>query len=87
MYIVLDEIIEDNKSKNSYCPDAFCMVELGMRIISVSSFEEYFGFIIETVRGIGKMRTCTYVFVYKVGCELYSHTYIVIHTVLSRNLL
>lgn len=56
------------------------MAGLHMQIISVSSFEEYFGFIVETIRGVGKMRTCTYVFVYKVGCELYSPTYIVIHS-------
>lgn len=45
-----------------------------MKIISISSFENYFGFIVETVRGIHEMCTCTYVLIHKVDGELYSHT-------------
>lgn len=40
------------------------------------SFENYFGFIIETVRGIHEMCTCTYVLIHKVDVNC-----IVIHSV------
>lgn len=41
-------------------------------------FETYFGFIIETVRRIYKAPIHTYVFIYRVGFELYGHTYSVV---------
>lgn len=70
--------MKDNMSKNNTIWRLFYTIELVMQIISISGFEKYFVFIIETVRGICKIFTCTYVFVYKVGCELYSRTYSVL---------
>lgn len=69
-------------SKNNYNLETFLYSRIS-HANHLNIFETYFGFITETVRRICKLCVYTYAFVYRVGCELYSHTYSVVQKLAS----